>query len=231
MKSNGKIVARSSFTAISSADKMEQPNIKENMARFTLHVNKALRSKVTIKGLKDEETPNYLPYSDWDGQQKDPVTIPDGDDDYDVSTYDPYLDSQVYLPHEGETKLEKVKSWKRDSDSNLIGRAAANPIQDTREYVVGFEDGSEGRYSANIISQNIMISRIDSDGNQEPLLRQLVAHRKKPDAIPKDKAYIKVGGKYVLQRMTKGWDLCVEWADGRTTWVPLALLNCRTRLK
>jgi hypothetical protein len=134
------------------------------------------------------------------------------------------LHSQVYLPHEGETKIAKVKSQKRDSDGNLIGHAAANPIQDTREYVVEFEDGSEGRYSANIISQN-MISRIDSDGNQEPLLRQLVDHRKKPDAIPRDKAYIKVGGKKVLQRTTKGWDLCVEWADGRTTWVPLALLK------
>jgi hypothetical protein len=73
-----------------------------------------------------------------------------------------------------------------------------------------------------------MMSRIDSDGNQEPLLWQLVDdHRKKPDAIPaKDKPYIKVGGKKVLQRTTKGWDLCVEWADGRTTsWVPLALLK------
>jgi hypothetical protein len=55
------MVARSSFTAV-SADKMEQPNIKENtMAKFTLHVNKALRSKVTVKGLKDEETPDFLP--------------------------------------------------------------------------------------------------------------------------------------------------------------------------
>ncbi len=222
LKSNGKIVARSSFTAV-SADEMEQPNVKENMARFTLQVNKALSPAVTVKGLKEEEkTPEYLPYSDWDGQEE-LVTIPDRDD-YDVSTYDPYLHSQVYLPHEGETKLVKVKSQKRDSDGNLISLAAANPMQDTREYVVEFEDGSEGRYSANIISQN-MISRIDSDGNQEPLLRQLVDHRKKAESIPKDKAYIKVGRKKVLQRTTKGWDLCVEWADGRTTWVPLALLK------
>ncbi len=148
--------------------------------------------------------------------------IPDRDD-YDVSTYNPYLHSQVYLPHEGETKLAKVKSRKRDSDGgNLIGRAAANPIQDTQEYVlVEIEGGTtEGRYSANIISKN-MISRIDSDGNQEPLLRQLVDHhRKKSDAIPKDKAaYIKVGGKKVLQRTTKGWDLCIEWADGRADYM------------
>ena len=222
LKSNGKIVARSSFTAVSE-DEKEQPNIKENMAKFTVLVNKALPSLGnTAKGPMNEETPEYLPYSDWDGQ-KDPVTIPDRDD-YDISTYDPYLHSQVYLPHEGEPKLAKVKFRKRDSEGNLIGRAAANPIQDTREYVVEFEDGSEGQYSANIISQN-MISRIDSDGNQEPLLKQLVGHRKKRHAIPKDKAYITVGGKKVLKRTTKGWDLCVEWADGRTTWVPLAILK------
>jgi hypothetical protein len=113
------------------------------MARFTLRVNKELRSKVTEKGLKDNETPNYLPYLDWEGQ-KDPVMIPD-QDDYGVSTHDPYLHSQVFLPQEGETnKLAKVKFRKRDSHGNLIGRAAANPVQDTREYVVEFEDGSEG---------------------------------------------------------------------------------------
>ena len=140
LKSNGKIVARSSFTAV-SADEKEQPNFKENMAKFTVLVNKALPSLgKTAKGPMNEETPEYLPYSDWDGQ-KDPVTIPDRDD-YDISTYDPYLHSQVYLPHEGETKLAQVKSQKRDSDGNLIGRAAANPIQDTQEYVVEFEDGS-----------------------------------------------------------------------------------------
>jgi hypothetical protein len=75
LKSNGKIVARSSFTAV-SANEMEQPNIKENMARFTLQVNKALHPAVTVKGLKDDKTPDYLPYSDWDGQEE-PVMIPD----------------------------------------------------------------------------------------------------------------------------------------------------------
>jgi hypothetical protein len=84
---------------------MEQPNIKENMARFTLQVNKALSPAVTVKGLKEEKTPDYLPYSDWDGQEE-PVTIPDRDV-YDVSTYDPYLHSQVYLLHEGRQSLRR----------------------------------------------------------------------------------------------------------------------------
>ena len=55
--------------------------------------------------------------------------------------------------------------------------------------MVEFEDGSEeGQYSANIILHNMISRRIDSDGNHEEplLLRQLVDHRKKPDAIPKD---------------------------------------------
>ncbi len=104
LKSNGKIVARSSFTAV-SADEMEQPNIKENIAKFTLNVNNALRPKVTVKGLKDEKTPDYLPYSDCYGQEES-VTIPDRDD-YDVSTYDPYLHSQVNLPHEGRRSLQR----------------------------------------------------------------------------------------------------------------------------
>ena len=221
LKINGKTVARSSYTAVSK-DEMEQPIVKENMEKFTRTVEEALKSTAAGQPPKDEETPAFLPYEDWDNE-KDPVTIPDRDE-YDITMYDPYLHSQVLLPHEGEGKVAKVKFRKRDSEGNLIGRAAANPVQDTREYIVEFEDGSEGQYSANVISGN-MISRIDSDGNQQPLMRQLVDHRKKKDAISSNNSYVEINGKKVPKRTTKGWDFCVEWYDGRTTWVPLAILK------
>ena len=222
LKPNGQVIHRSSYTAVTK-EEMEQPNVRANMEKYTEQVTKALAAKAEGHNkLVFPETPDYEPYSDWDNG-KEPVTIPDRDD-YDISTYDPYMHSQVILPHEGEPKLAKVKFRKRDSEGNLIGRAAANPVQDTREYVVEFEDGSEGQYSANIISQN-MISQVDEDGNQQPLLRQLVGHRKKKDALTIEDPTKDIDSKKIMTRTTKGWDLCVEWADGHTSWVPLSALK------
>ena len=222
LKPNGKIVHRSSYTAVSK-DELEQPNTIANMKLFTTQVNKALKEKSGgHHKLVFPDTPDYEPYSDWDNG-RDPITIPDRDD-YDISAYDPYMHSQVILPHEGEAKLAKVKFRKRDFDGNLIGRAAANPIQDTREYVVEFEDGTEGQYSANVIAQN-MVSQVDENGNQQPLLRQLVGHRRNKGALSTNQATIEVGSKVLPRRTTKGWDFCVEWADGHTSWVPLSILK------
>ena len=70
-----------------------------------------------------------------------------------------------------------------------------------------------------------MISQVDEDGNQQPLLRQLVGHRKKKDALSIKNAIDTQEGEMIPRKTTKGWDLCVEWADGHTSWVPLSVLK------
>ena len=70
----------------------------------------------------------------------------------------------------------RVKSSKRDADGNTIGRADANPILDTREYIVEFEDGDEAELNANLIAE-AMYAQCNPDGNQYVLLDSLVDHR------------------------------------------------------
>ena len=41
-------------------------------------------------------------------------------------------------------------------------------------------------------------------------------------ALKADEAYtVSKNGNQVPKRSTKGWDLCLEWHDGSTEWVPL----------
>ena len=54
----------------------------------------------------------------------------------------------------------------RDSAGELIGKTNPNPLLDTSEYEVQFEDGAVERYHANIIAEHIY-SRVDSEGNTQ----------------------------------------------------------------
>jgi hypothetical protein len=49
----------------------------------------------------------------------------------------------------------RLTSWKRNKDSNPIRLANANPILDTREYTLTFDDGDETVMSANLIAEAV----------------------------------------------------------------------------
>ncbi len=81
---------------------------------------------------------------------------------------------------------ERVTSRKRDADGNLIGRADANPILDTREYIVEFEDSNEAKLTANLIA-SAMYAQCNPDGNQYVLLRPPLRPPRSPFAsYPRD---------------------------------------------
>ena len=71
----------------------------------------------------------------------------------------------------------RVTAWKRDVDGNPMGRANTNPILDTREYTVTFDDGDVTNLTANLIAES-MYAQCDPDGNQYVLLDSLTDHRR-----------------------------------------------------
>ena len=70
----------------------------------------------------------------------------------------------------------RVTAWKRDLDGNPKGVTNANPILDTREYVVTFDDGDLTELNANLIAA-LMYAQCDPDGNQYVLLDSIIDHR------------------------------------------------------
>ena len=59
---------------------------------------------------------------------------------------------ELMLPRGGILARGRVTELKRDLKGNVIGRSNANPILDTREYEVKFEDGDVTKLTANAIA-------------------------------------------------------------------------------
>jgi len=60
------------------------------------------------------------------------------------------------LPHDNDTLARgRVTKRKRDLDENVVDHANANPILDTREYLVEFDDGEVSELTANVIAQSM----------------------------------------------------------------------------
>jgi hypothetical protein len=76
----------------------------------------------------------------------------------------------------------RVVRRKRDHLGNPTGRANANPILDTRSYIVQFEESDETELTANTIADAIY-AQCDPDGNQYLLLEALIDHRCNDNAV------------------------------------------------
>jgi hypothetical protein len=114
-----------------------------------------------------------------------------------------------------------VTGRKRGADGNPVGTANANPILDSREYEVKFQDGSTDTYAANVIAESLY-SQCDSDGREFVMMKDIIEHRSDGSAVPMDDGeYLTPQGTRRKRWTTKGWHLLVEWKDGGSDWIPL----------
>ena len=110
----------------------------------------------------------------------------------------------------------------RDNDGNPMGTANTNPILDTRQYVVEFEDGTEAELTANAIAQS-MYAQCDPDGNKCVLLDSLIDFRQSTTALGiADQKVTRDDGRTYMRRSTAGWQVCAQWKDGSSSWQKLS---------
>jgi hypothetical protein len=121
-------------------------------------------------------------------------------------------------------KVGRVVKRSVDENSNPKGTSHSNPILDSREYLVEFDDGEVLEYSANVIAENIY-SQADSEGRRYLLMDSIIDYRKNPDAVSKDDEFVIVNGKRQRKKTTDGWDFSIQWKDGSTSWEPLKRLK------
>jgi hypothetical protein len=121
----------------------------------------------------------------------------------------------------GTLTKAKVVARKRDADGNPVGRGHNNPILDTREYQVEFQDGATEVFTANIIAEN-MYSQVDASGRTYQLISEIIDHKSDGTAVRKDDGLETTkDGRTRPRYTTKGWKLLVSWKDGSTSWIPL----------
>lgn len=137
--------------------------------------------------------------------------------------FDPYVSMEIGLPRGADDELQHAHVKKRvvDDDGKPVGVANNNPLLDSRMYEVEFLDGSTETLAANIIAENLL-AQVDEHGHRQMLLDEIIDHRTTSEAVPKSEGYIttKNGTKRKV-RTTKGWQLCIQWRDGSTNWIPL----------
>ena len=216
----GTVLSRTSVFPLSDEDKQNE-EVKSRLTRWDDALRETLKNQPQTPAIPDDianavDSPSYEYYEDDDTK----VEQIDDVDEFDHEAYDKYISSRVVVPRGGMLQRGTVKARKRDNDGNLIGRTNPNPILDTSLYDVEFEDGSVEAIAANQIAENIY-SRIDDEGHEHVILKEIIDHRKDGTAVAADDGTIVVRGREVPRKTTKGWFLCVEWKDGSTSWVPL----------
>ena len=75
---------------------------------------------------------------------------------------DTHLNASVMLPRGNSYVRGEVIGQKIDADGNDVGRENDNPILDTREYRIGFDDGEVIKLTENVISESMYAACNDS---------------------------------------------------------------------
>ena len=237
LKDTGKVRNRTSVIPV-TAEELRDETIKKMMADFDESVSVKLGSKgkndkvlldddanakveepIVVETVEEEE-PNVEPYED---DQTPPMERRE-DDDYDHEAFDKLIDAEVILPTNEGPQRGRVRRRKRDSAGNPIGHAHDDTVLDTRVYEVEFPDGSTSAYTANLITEHIF-SQVDEEGRQFQVMSEIVDHRKNHRAVTHADKFVIKNGRSVLRRTTVGWDLCIRWKDGTSSWHPLSELK------
>jgi hypothetical protein len=148
--------------------------------------------------------------------------VPEADDVFDPDSYDHYLNMELAIDRGAEyPEYAKVTKRLKDHRGNPIGTANNNPILDTRMYEVEFVDGHKQALSANVIAEN-MFASVDEEGHRHLLFDSIIDYRKDGKEISKEDAFIlTASGNKRRRETTKGWEVCIQWKDGSTTWSKL----------
>ena len=122
---------------------------------------------------------------------------------------DQYLNVDFMLPCGGNEARGRVTARAQGSDGNPMGLANPNPILDSCQYIVEFEDGMEAELTANAIAQS-MYAQCDPDSNQYLMLDSIVNFRRSTTTFCyADQTFVE-NGRFYKRISTKGGQLCCQ---------------------
>ena len=215
----GRITSRTSVFPLTVSDH-ESEGVKKQKKIFEENLKRSLGKGYDALTPKEDTTPAFESYEHALEENKENIPSIVEADEIDHEAFDKYISARVCLP-QGDTKsYGTVRRRKRDAEGQLIGRSNSNPIVDTAVYEVEFDNGDVENYSANLIAECVY-SHIDSDGYTRHVISEIIDHRKDNTAVRADDATITRNGRTYPKRTTKGWQLCIQWNDGSTSWESL----------
>lgn len=225
---NGHVLHRTTIRHLTPEELASEVHEKSRKD-FDAHIYDRLGAACQPADFPEEAlTPECIYYEGiYDEDEKDQVMgSPDDELDPTPEAGDNFVNVEIMLPRgpDDEMALGRVTKRARDKDGNPIGTAGANPILDTRQYIVQFADGHEAELAANVIATH-MFAQCDPDGNQYLLLDSIVDYRRSTTALTHADQKTTRQGRVYYRRSTAGWQLCCQWKDGSTSWQKLADLK------
>jgi len=224
---NATVISRTSVQAI-SRDELKTITVTDKLKDFDQRIDSRIGNDLANINLPLPANKRYI-FDDDDetcNEAYQRELEKEDDDKISNTNYDKLLLAEVSLPTDDHMiKLGKVTGYKQDHTGNLVGRYHANPLINTRLYEVTFADGTVHDYTANKIAEAIY-AEVDEEGNKYLLFDAIIDHRCDKTAIKRAYMWItSYNGNKQLRRTTQGWDLCVQWKDGSTSWEKLANLK------
>jgi hypothetical protein len=202
-------------------------DIRHEIERFVRLIEERLSDQNFVTANTDgfyildelDDAPTGTVQADEDG-----IAIPDAleADDINDELLDKYLNAElIFDAGTGNEREGRVVKRAKGISGEPIGRAHANPLFNTREYVVEFTDGTTENYFANFIAE-CMYAHFDSEGNQYQLLSEITDHRSDNSAVQIADGFVfSRNGNRIRKPTTRGWSLLVPWKDGSSDWFPL----------
>ncbi len=225
LKSNGQVVFRSTLRHLTD-DERACPMHTAQRKAFDDSVVVRLGPAPLEADFPDEDlTPVHEPFGDT-GSADDFDMEPDHEDlEVTPKAHDNYVGVDLLFPNGGTMTRGRVTARKRDSDGNPKGSSNDNPILDTCEYTVEFDDGDVSKLTANLIAES-MYAQCDPDGNQYVLLDSLNDYRRLDTTLKlSDQTVVRNDNRTYKKRNTIGWQICCQWKDGSSSWEKLSDLK------
>ena len=122
---------------------------------------------------------------------------------------DNYVKYSVMLPRGDSYARGKFIGQKRDADRNVIGRENYNPILNTREYCVDFDDVKVSELMVNVIAE-CMYAACDNSGNEYLMMESILYYWKSNKALSVTSQKVVHRGRSFMRRSTVGWQLYVQ---------------------
>ena len=154
-----RVHSRIDVRPLTAAEK-ETDQFRDKIAALDASINSKIgdhRSDADIRGDFDNFFPSKDTCPDDDDDFDEPIvpideslTMPEADD-FDYDAYDGLIEAEVRLNRNGVQQAGRVVSRKTDKSGRPFGGGHANPLLDTREYVVEFLDCSSKTYTTNLI--------------------------------------------------------------------------------
>ena len=225
----GRVMSRTTVQRITNLELQEEGQISrckafdQAIATFCKDENNVVQPDATVPfyDLPDEPIENDPDYQEEFDRVLSNDQIPE--DDFTPDAFDHYMNMELALPRgtDGEMQYAKVVKRVRDESGNPVGVANENPILDTRQYEVEWHDGHREEMFANTIAENLF-AQVDDEGNRHVMLRDIIAHRYTDEALSEEDCWVVTHNDLRKRKpTTKGWEVCVEWKDGSTNWIPL----------